>query len=292
MRPLLVSSEHGARVARGEIFERGGCVVQSDLRLSHIVHGRPPGITAHQWNSASRAQFDFVVGDARTYAPVFAVALDDPTQRTPDAPRRDRMTKAVCEAAGLGVLRIESSALRPGSQGRRIVEYVIDARSFMNVASDQEETPGLLPDQPLSYRDIVGRLPDGRSGFVNDLGTVARAAAVDAYATRRLVDPIIRGLHACWKNGPAEGWAWLEVRDGLCIFERTCIWQDRFSCGIDPGQFAQDLAAAAIGERLKVLDTVEPMLREKKDLARDFDELMQRRDEMGKSFAFDHISFD
>ncbi len=129
--------------------------------------------------------------------------------------------------------------------------------------------PGAVPTgAPIGYRDIIGRLPDGRSGFVNDLGAVARVAAVDAYASRQLTDPIIRGLHVCWKNGPAEGWAWLEVRNGLCIFERTRVWQHRFSCGVDPGRLAEDLAVAAIGERLKLLSTAEPELHEKAWLGR------------------------
>jgi hypothetical protein len=283
--------ERAAAVARGDIFERAGYLVQPDRKLGQVLHRRPPGITTHQWSSAARTHLAFVVCDARTCAPVFAVELYDPAGRVPEAQRGDRMTSAVCEAAGLQLLRIESSALRLGSYARRVVEYVIDARAFADAARDQE-TPGLLSEEPQSYRDILGRLPDGRTGFVNDLGSVARAAAVDAYASRQLVDPIIRGLHVCWKNGPAEGWGWLEVREGLCIFERTRIWQHHFCGGIDPGRLAEDLAAAAIGECLKTLDTVEPVLREKDLLARDFDELRLRGDEMENGFGFDHIFFD
>jgi hypothetical protein len=292
LRPLLIPSEHGARAERGDIFERGHWVVQPHRRLSQIVHRRPPGITAHQWNSALRTHFDFVVCDARGYAPLFAVVFDLPGERTADAQRNDRMTQVVCEAVGLGVLRIGSSALRAGSHGRRIVEYIIDARAFMTGTGGQEESAGLLPDEPLNYRDIIGRLPDGRSGFVNDLGAVARVGAVEAYATRQLADPIIRGLHVRWANGSAEGWGWLEVRDGRCLFERTRIWQHGFSCGVDPARLAEDLAAAAIGERLKHLDTVEPVLIGKDTLGRDFDDLRSRRDEMETVFGFDHVSFE
>lgn len=292
LRPIPIQGEYEAQAARGEIFKRGGYVVQPDRKLGEMVHRRPPGITSHQWNSAIGAHFDFVACDARTDMPAFVVKLDDPTQRKPDASRSARMTNAVCEAVGLQMLRIESSALRPDPHGRRIVEYVIDARAFTAATTDEEETAGLLPPERLNYRDIIGRLPDGRSGFVNDLGVVARAAAVEAYANRRLMDPIIRGLHVLWRNGPAEGWGWLNVRDGLCVFERTRIWQHRFSCGVDAGRLAEDLAVAAIGEWLKQIDTVEPVLHEKKHLARDLDELRQRRDEMENAFAVDHILFD
>jgi hypothetical protein len=273
-----------------EIFERAGFLVQPGRRLSQIIQRRPPGITAHQWSSASRTRVDFLVCDARSYLPAFAVELAT-TQDWAATQRSDRMTNAVCAAVGLQLLRIESSMLRLGSTGRRIVEYVIDARGFFDTTPDQEDAADLLPDEPLSFRDIIGRLPDGRSGFVNDLSAVARASAVDGYARRQVADPIIRGLHARWKNGPAEGWGWIEVRDGRCLFERVRIWQHRFSCGIDPGQLAEDLAAAAIGERLKTLDTQEPVLVERDRLAHDFDLLRLRRDEMENAYAIDHISF-
>jgi hypothetical protein len=292
LRPILTPPEHGAAVADGELFERGGCLVQSGRRLGQVIRRRPPGITANQWNCAVRTHLAFVVWDARTLTPVFAIESRDPDQRAPEAERIDRMTTAVCAAVGLKLLRIESSALRLGGHARRVVEYVVDALAFMDATSPEGETSGLPPHEPLSFRDITGRLPDGRNGLVNDLGVVARAAAVNAYVGGQVADPIIRGLHVRWKDGPAEGWGWLELRDGLCLFERTRIWQHRFSCGVDPGLLAEDLAAAAIGERLKTLDTVELRPVEKEHLGRDFDELGLRRDEMESGFEYDHVSFD
>ena len=287
LRPVPAPSTHTGRAGRAESFERGGCLARPDVKLGEIVQRRPPGVTGNQWSTATRTGFAFVVCDAGTYAPLFAVDLVDPDRRAGDAPRSRRMTDAVCEAVGLGLLRIESATLGPERQGRRIVEYVIDARVFTDAAAEQEETAG----QPLGYRDIIGRLPDGRSGLVNDLGAVARVAAVDAYASREVVDPIIRGLHVSWKGGPAEGWAWLEVRDGLCIFERTRIWQHRFSCGVAPDRLAEDLAVAAVGERLRRLGLVEPQLQDKQRLGRQFEHLRQRREEMDTEFAFDHVCF-
>ncbi|SDY89661.1 hypothetical protein SAMN05444365_10447 [Micromonospora pattaloongensis] len=95
-----------------------------------------------------------------------------------------------------------------------------------------------------------------------------------------------------WATGAAEGWGWLEVRDGRCLFERVRVAEHAFSCGVDPGRLAEDLAAAAIGERLKRLDTVEPVLTPKQALGRNLDALRSRRDEMGAPFAFDHVRFD
>jgi len=288
LRPALTANEHADQLACGGIFERGGRVVRHGRTLSQLVHRRPPGITSHQWNSAMRTHFDFVVCDAHSYLPEFAVEFAD-REGGAEAERDLRMTRAVCEAIGLPLLRVGSSVVRAGSYGRRIVEYVIDARTFMAAGSEHEvELPA---DEPLSYRNIVGRLPDGRSGFVNDLGATARTAAVEAYANRRLADPLIRGLHVHWQDGSAEGWGWVEVRDGWYLFERTRIWSHQLSCGVDPGQFAEDLAIAGIGERLKMLDAAEPKLHGREHLGREFDQLRLRRGELEGGFAYDHISF-
>ena len=290
LRPISSPSEHPARIARGEVFERGGCVVQPDWKLSQIARRRPPGITAHQWSSAIRTRFDFVIADPFSLAPTFAVELTDTVGRGPEVSRDDRMTNAVCAAIGLQLFRVESATLRAGGHGRRICEYVMDARAFQDTAAPDETDPA--GEEPMTYRDIIGRLPDGRSGYVNDLGAVARAAAVDAYASRQLADPIIRSLHVSWADGPAEGWAWLEVRPDQFFFERVRLWQHGFSCGVDPGKLAEDLAAAAIGEQLKQQATVEPPLHPREHLADTLTNLQSRQTDLATDFAFAHISFD
>ena len=292
LRPTLRPGVRGNRAEGTETFERAGQVVRTDRSLNEIVQRRPPGVTAHQWNCASRTRFDFVVCDARTHAPVFAVEFDDPCRHTVETPRNRRMKTAVWEAVGIEVLCIESPTLRPATHGRWIVEYVIDARAYGAGASDGDEAVDAFSPAPLSYRDIIGRLPDGRTGFVNDLGAVARAAAIDAYVSRQLADPIVRGLHVTWQSGPAEGWAWLAAREKNYLFERTRIWQHRFSCGVDPARLAEDLATAAIGERLKRLATDEPTLYDRHHLGRELDELRRRGAEIDGGFTFDHVSFD
>jgi hypothetical protein len=222
-----------------------------------------------------------VVTDPASQATVLAVDAHDPDDPA-GIPRAGRATTAVCEAVGLPLLRVESPSCGSPSFARRFVEYVLDAYAYTTATFG--EPPG--------YRDITGRLPDGREGFVNDFGVLARFAAVDAYVGGGLVDPIVRSLTVSWRDGAAEGWAWLDVREGQCLFERTRIWQHRFSCGVEPDRLAEDLAVAALGERLRTLEVTEPALRDKRDLARELDELRRRRDEMATPFAFEHIVFD
>ncbi|MEE6263979.1 PDDEXK family nuclease [Plantactinospora sonchi] len=276
----------------GAVIERAGRVARPHQRLGHLVPRRPEGITANQWNSASRGVFDFVVSDPGGRVAPFAVEFVDPDTRTAQSQRGERMKLAVCEAVGLELVRIESPTLRPGPRARRIVEYLIDACAFHAVTGDPADPDDLAPAAPLNYRDIVGRLPDGRSGHVNDLGAVAKTAAVDAYVNRELVDPILRSLHLDWKDGPAEGWAWLHVRPGEYLFERVRIWQHRFSSGIEPGRLAEDLATMTVGERLRLRELVALPLRARDRLAAELDVLRRRRDELTNPYAFDHVSFE
>ncbi|MEU5722076.1 hypothetical protein [Micromonospora sp. NPDC047738] len=268
------------------LLSRAGQVGYAARRLSELVQGRPPGITGHQWSTASKEGFDLVVCAADTGWPLFALQIAAPVPAG-SAQRAERMTSAVCAAVGLPMLRVESPTLRGSEHGRRLVEYVIDARSY--AAGTQSGPEG---GDVVGFRDILGRLPDGRRGPVNDLGALTRAAAVEAFVERRLADPIVRGLHVQWADGPAEGWSWVEVRPGRCLVERVQLFAQRFSCGVDPGRLAEDLAAVAVGERLRDLEVGEPPLVDRDELRQQIRRLAARRDEFAGGFAFDHLWVD
>ncbi|MFC3502231.1 DUF2726 domain-containing protein [Micromonospora krabiensis] len=276
---------------RAPVLTRAGHRVLAGHRLSELVQGRPPGITGHQWSTASREGFDLVVCDEDTGRPVVAVEIGPAATAGSPEQRAERMKNAVSAAVGLPVLRVESATLRSADHGRRLVEYVLDARRY--AAATTTPVTG-EPDEPaaVGFREILGRLPDGRTGHVNDLGALARAAAVEAYVSRRLADPIVRGLHVRWAGGPAEGWSWVEVRPGACLVERVSVWEHRFTCGVDPAQLAEDLAAVALGERLRDLDAVERELIPRDELRTEILGLRERRDEFVDGFAFEHLVAD
>ncbi|MEU0079457.1 DUF2726 domain-containing protein [Micromonospora tulbaghiae] len=264
---------------------RAGHLGHAVRRLGELVQGRPPGVTGSQWSTAGRASLDLVVCDAGTGLPRFAVRFTAPVPDGSPARREERLTDAVCAAAGLPLLRVESPTLGGAEQVRRFVEYVLDARAYAD---------GTDPDggDAVGFRDILGRLPDGRRGPVNDLGALARVEAVEAYVAGRIADPIVRGLHVRWTDGPAEGWAWAEVRPGRCLLERVRLTSRGFSCGVDPGRLAEDLAVVALGERLRDLDAAAPSLLDRDELLRRVRALAARRDSFDGGFAFDHLCAD
>ncbi|WP_431927270.1 hypothetical protein [Micromonospora wenchangensis] len=269
------------------LFVRAGQAVYAARRLGDLVTRRPAGVTGHQWSSALREEFDHVVCAANTGVPLFALTVGPTAPPGSAGQRAGRMAAAVCAAVGLPVLRIGSPTLRAAGHGRRIVTYVIDARAYAAGAA-----PDGVDDAPVGFRDIVGRLPDGRTGPVNDLGALSRVAAVEAYVARRLSDPIVRGLHVLWRDGTAEGWSWVEVRPGRCLVERVTVHEARLRCGVDPGRLAEDLAAVAVGDRLAGVEDGEPALLDRDELRRQIRALRDRRDELAAPFAFDHLCVD
>ncbi|MGC5331733.1 hypothetical protein [Micromonospora sp. DT62] len=274
---------------RGPLLARGGQLVHGPRRLGELVQGRPPGVTGNQWNTASREGYDLVVCAADTARPVFAVEVGPVAAPGSAAQRVERLKNAVAEAVGLAVLRIGSPTLRAEEHGRRIVAYVIDACAYAALGAGEPDDTGV---PPVGFRDILGRLPDGRTGHVNDLGALARAAAVEAYVSRRLVDPIVRGLHVRWTGGPAEGWSWVRVHPGACLVERVTVHPQHVSVGVDPGRLAEDLAAVAVGERMRALDAAEAALTPWDELLAEIRGLESRHDEMTGGFAFAHLCAD
>ncbi|MFY1576029.1 DUF2726 domain-containing protein [Verrucosispora sp. WMMD703] len=255
--------------------------IHAGLRLGEVVRRRPPGLTASQWNTASRTLFDHVVCTAVTGRPEFAVEFRSPSTDA-TARRAERTTEAVAAAIGLPLLRVVSATLRTAGHGARIVAYLVDARRFAAGAAGSDLAG-------VGFRDIVGRLPDGREGAVNDLGALARVEAVQGYVARRLTDPILRGLHVCWARGPAEGWSWAEVRPGEVLVERVTVQAHGLSCGIEPARLAEDLAVLAVGERLRTIESDAPTLVPLADLLADIRQLRDRRDELVGDFAYDHL---
>lgn len=268
----------------GTSFERAGLLVTPGRAVGELIPNRPTGTTGHQWSAATRSRFDLVVRQAATGALSFAVDFADPAASTPASRRVRRARSAVCAAVGLSSVTVESTTLTAAVHGQRIVEYLIDARAFLDPAT---ESPGAVP----AFRDIVGRLPDGRTGHVNDLGALARAHAVEAYVERRLVDPIVRGLRVRWADGPAEGWGWVEVRPGRFLIERVRVHFHRFACGVDADRLAEDLAVMAVGQRLRGSEPFDADLGEAAALNLALGELRGRRHEMVGGFRFDHVSF-
>jgi len=290
--PLLTPGERRADRVLGEIGQHLGYRTFAHVKLSDVINQRPAGITGPQWSYATRAHFDFVVCDGETMIPEFAVELDDSSHRSAEAHRRDRMKDAICAAAGFELLRIEPPALAPAARGRRVVEYLIDARA-MSQAFDRAQAEGSVPaDEPFDYRSFLDLRPDGRVDFVNDLAMPARAKAMAAHRAGRVAGEYLEGAHFYWRNGVAEGWAWLRVKDDLFLFERTVVRSYQFDCGLGAGELAEDLSTAAIGDRMDAMARGEAVLVRADHLQRRLEEIRRRSSELEDTFCLDELIFE
>jgi hypothetical protein len=64
LRPIVTPSEHRALVELQRIYDHTGSAVRPNQKLCQVIHRRPDGVTADQWNYATHARLDFVVCDA------------------------------------------------------------------------------------------------------------------------------------------------------------------------------------------------------------------------------------
>lgn len=203
------------------------------------------------------------------------------------------MKNALCEAAGFELLRIESSALsvslRTGNQ--RLIEYLIDAWGLGRAFYEHQEK-GIIPaDEMYDYRDTLALNPNsGKVEFVHDLARPSVDLAFKLHDEGAIRGYFIERFNFSWKNGWAEGWAWLQYNDDLYFFETYRVRSYQLYCGIASGDLAEDLAVAAIGDRLKRLNP-HMLLHNRATLERKFDNLRARQDEIEDQFMFDHVHF-
>ena len=295
-RLALTNSEWDAKLVLDEVFQHDEYVVFPGFKLSTVIYEPPNGFTRHstEWNYATRTHFDFVVCHAKTRLPEFAIELDDPTHwKNSDTQHHDRMKNALCEAAGFELLRIESSALSASSKtgNRRLIEYLIDARELGKGFYEMQERGSIPADEVYDYRNSIGRNPQtGELEFVNDFARPAVNLAFKLHGKGVIKDYYIDRLNVYWRNRWAEGWAWLPYNDELYFFETYRVRSYQFYCGIPAGELAEDLAVAAIGEKLKRLHP-NMLLCGRAALEDKFNRLQVQRSELDGPFLYDHVRF-
>ena len=62
---------------------RGGSRVHTGRRLGQVIGRKPTGITAGQWNTAGAVVVDYLVTDAETERPAFALLFTDDSWPAP-----------------------------------------------------------------------------------------------------------------------------------------------------------------------------------------------------------------
>lgn len=193
------------------------------------------------------AHYDFLMVDAATSLPKFAVELDGAQHwNDPATRRRDVLKDQLSEWAGLPLLRITSDFIR--QRGRwSVLSYVTDA-FYLSEAFYAAQADGHIPmDEPFIATSVVRHDSDG---FVrnNSIDSEARVMLKDAAMAGRLADYVPTEFHTRDnESGAAQTHAWLAVAPDRYLVSRVRIRDFRFQ-GLAPSQLSSQLAVAEIGD--------------------------------------------
>ena len=268
-------------VAR-ETFARAGSAVRAGLRLGQAVPRKPAGVTGGQWNAAAGAHLDFLVDDG---AAPFAVQIGPPTGSGTPAARVDRLTNAVCDAAGFGAAahRVDDAAGRGARPADRRVRRGrprlgrLDHRRRPRPAVPRHPRPAPGRPHRLRQRPRRGRAGGGRRGVRR---TAARRPD-HPHAARAVDRRPRRGLGLA---GGRAGRARLRAGTGRGAPHVRRHRPGPPRRGPRHGGDRRAVEDAPLRRRWRLVDRAH--------LAAALDGLRARRDDLDGGFAFDHLTFE
>jgi uncharacterized protein DUF2726 len=202
-----------------------------------------PGREKHY---ALMAHLDFVMVDAETSVPHFAVELDgsqhwsDPVVRA-----RDRMKDRLCEAAELPLLRITNDFTR--NEGRwRVLSYLVHAYYLSAAFYDAQEAGTIPNSEPFDIGSFLVRDEGGQLAF-NTLDAAVRIMLIRHHEGGRLPAFCPDAWHSCNdEEGTVSTHAVLPVAADRYVIQKVRVRDFRFQ-GIGPSEIADQLAILGIG---------------------------------------------
>lgn len=241
LRPVLVNHYEKVtdRLLTAAAAESGDRLL-TKVRLADVMEvGSWAG--SAKWFGLS-AHFDFVMVDAETSVPKFAVELDgaqhwtDPTTR-----RRDRLKDQLSEWAGLPLLRITSDFTRRRGRRWTVLSYAVDT-FYLSEAFFAAQQSGQIPlDEP--FLPFMFHRPNANGGFdVHALDHEARVMLEEAFEAGNLPSHVpdqyqTRDAEA----GAVQSHAWMAVAPDRYLVSRARVRDFRFR-GLRASELASQLA--------------------------------------------------
>jgi hypothetical protein len=246
-RPLLVNEgEFRTDAALQEAAADLGYRVFAKPRVADVLDIAGSGLSDELFGYGLRAHFDWVVADATTTQPEFAVEFDGPSHGTPLARRKDALKDKLCEHLELPLLRIDQAVLRPTIR-RTVLYYLVESWRLMK-AFDEAQARGDLPyDETFDAWAFVDGL-DEHGVVFRDMG---RGVRVQVGRLSRAGNVTTSGPSCAHRrDGDAiESMAWVETRAGEFIVGRARVRRYSFPAVLD-FDLADDLALLDLGGRL------------------------------------------
>ena len=281
-----------------------GWEVLAQVKVSQVIDKRPGDVSVREWDYATRAVFDFVACDANTMVPEFAIELDDLSHLSADGLRRDAMKNRLCEADNFELLRVEMSSFEPGPRGRRIIEYLLDARRAHEAFTAAQDAGNVPADEIFDFgttisvkgiKDVWDSNDPGQM-FPNELGRPTVEMLWKAYGAGLIARPMTQPLSFEWRSGSAEAWAWVRPTTPaslppLVIVGKAKVRAFTFRAGITPRQLAEDLAVVALGSKFTRWQAGEAEAQRAMDVQADLQALLAQQSEMLDSMMLRHARF-
>jgi hypothetical protein len=186
LRPLFVNRyEKVADRLLTESAEEHGDRVSAKVRVADIIDLDEIGVKGDLKGYGLQAHFDFVMSDATGDDVRFAVEFDGAQHwKDPDARRRDAMKDALCERAGLPLLRITSEQTRTAGRWP-ILNYLIDCFYFAEAFEEAQQSGAVPMHEPFIATSAI--VPNGRGGYeFNALDSEARSWLFAAHEMKLL----------------------------------------------------------------------------------------------------------
>lgn len=247
IRPVLVNRyEQAADRLLRDLAEPGDRLLLKVGLKDALDLDRIPGLTSRERNYGLMAHLDFVMVDAETSTPRFAVELDG-RQHWTDArtKERDAIKDSLCERALLPLLRVGSDFAR--TEGRwRVLDYLI-AAFYRSEAFYRAQRDGEIPmDEPFYMGSFLAHDQDGLLTFDTlDIRAILRLRRL--YQAGRLPAPIPDQYCTLLpEERSVQSHAFLAVAHDRYLVGKAKVRDFRFQ-GITPGDLAAELAIAEVG---------------------------------------------
>ena len=257
LKPLLVNpyERRADRLLTDEALAHGDRLL-TKVRLADVVD--VDGAGPDQLSYGLRAHLDFLMIDAETSLPKFAVELDGAQHWTdPAARRRDRAKDALCEWGGLPLLRITSDFSRRLGR-RQVLSYVIEAFYLAEAFYEAQDSGDIPLDEPFVVTSVVVRAEDGSLAF-NALDHEARLSLLRSSKAGRLPHFAPDEYHTVDKDaGAVQSHALMAVAPNRYLVARSRVRDFRFQ-GISPSELAGQISVAQLGDMANRWLAGEPM---------------------------------
>jgi very-short-patch-repair endonuclease len=248
--PVLVNlHETAADRQLREVAAQNGATVFTKVRLGDVLDLRSSGLSSTEFAYATRAHLDFVVCDADSSVPHFAVEMDGAGHDQPAQRARDRMKDDVCNRLGLEVLRVDGRALHRFGE-YRLLGYLVEIW-FLARAWDEAEARGDLgPYADFDPHSFISLDDGGKLRFTYNVSGEARARMHRAYDDGLIPHPAPEEISSNDDDGYAVAYAVMPTKDGRYLIAEARLRSYRFSVGLPPRDIAGDLALLDLDRQL------------------------------------------